>query len=198
MGGHRFTWRLIFHYAVPIEEWAASRVQTFPLSSLKDAAIGVDASYYLDLRLNKNSQEPLLHALGGFPYCLKRLVEDDILTLRQFDVSLVFVFNGLDFRNKEAPSSQSAANQRAHEDGWQHYLGGDADQTVADFTRASKLNSLNAAGSCGLNEHLAYPVEVLYKYLQKLLHDHQVQFMVAPYSAAAQVRFISFIWRDHY
>lgn len=37
------------------------------------------------------------------------------------------------------------------------------------------------------NTTLAFPVETLHRYLQKLLSDFQVEWMVAPYSAAAQV-----------
>ena len=40
-----------------------------------------------------------------------------------------------------------------------------------------------------------YPVEILYKYLQKLLSDHQVRYMVAPYSAVAQVSHFSSLER---
>ncbi len=125
--------------AQSIEEWAtASRItQTFPLSAIKGAAIGVDASYYLDLRLNRNCPEPLLHALGGFPYALKKFVVQDVQALKKLDISLVFVFNGLDFRNRQQPASKSLANRKAHEDGWQHYAGGDPEKTLADFTRAS-------------------------------------------------------------
>src|SRR3954447_21934240 len=38
-----------------------------------------------------------------------------------------------------------------------------------------------------LRHNLAFPVETLHRYLQKLLSDFQVEWMVAPYSAAAQV-----------
>jgi hypothetical protein len=120
-----------------VQEWAAARPQSLPLSALKDATIGVDASYYLDLRLNKTGREPLLHALGGLPYSLKSVVEQDIEILQGLGISLVFVFDGLDFRNKEQSSLKTLANLRANEDGWQHYLEGDADLTAQDFARAS-------------------------------------------------------------
>ena len=123
-----------------LEEWAErapSRIQACSLSALKYAVIGVEASHYLDLRLNKTCPEPLLHALGGFPYSLKNIVEDDVQSLKKLDIDLVFVFNGLDFKNKEQASSNSLVNVKAIEDAWQHYLGGDALQTVEDFTRAS-------------------------------------------------------------
>jgi hypothetical protein len=79
-----------------------------------------------------------LHALGGFPYSLKKILDDDIQLLKAFKIKLLFVFDGLDFRNKEPPSSRSSANRRAHEDGWKHYSDGDPDQTLADFSRAGK------------------------------------------------------------
>lgn len=155
---------------------------------LQGAAIGVDASYYLDLRLNKKSNEPLLHALGGFPYALKELVEDDAQFLKKFDITLVFFFNGLDFLNREQPASKSLANRKAHEDAWQHYLGGDADKTVNDFGRASTTHQYPVVRNPVLTTLPAYPVEMLYKHLQKVLLDHKIDFQVAPYSAAAQVR----------
>ena len=133
-----------FFLVQSFEEWAASSIQTYELEDprlqerLKDSVIGVDASYYLDLRLNKTSHEPLLHALGGFPYSLKKLLDDDIQLLRSYNIKPIFVFDGLDFRNKEQPGSKSLANRKAYEDGWKHYSDGDAEQTLAAFSRAGK------------------------------------------------------------
>lgn len=131
-----------------MEEWAAPFTYTYDLEEpkvqerLKGTVLGVDASYYLDLRLNKTSHEPLLHALGGFPYSLKKILDDDIELLRSYNIKPIFVFDGLDFRNKEQPSSRSLANRKAHEDGWKHYSDGDPEQTVADFSRAGKKHEL--------------------------------------------------------
>ena len=136
---------------------------------LKDAVIGVDASYYLDLRLNGNNEEPLKHALGGLPFCYKKAIEDDITTLRQSGITLVFVFNGLDYVNKSLPDSQSVDSRRVQDEAWHHYLSGDSKRTVSDFGKAK------------------YPVDILARSLQKILADNKVQYMVAPYSATAQV-----------
>jgi hypothetical protein len=179
--------------AQSFEQWAASSICTYDFEDprvqekLKDSVIGVDASYYLDLRLNKTSHEPLLHALGGFPYSLKKILDDDLQLLRSYKIEPIFVFDGLDFRNKEPPSSRSLANRRAHEDGWKHYSDGDPDQTVADFSRAGKMHE-STSKSPELRHQPACPVETLHKYLQKLLSDFQITWMVAPYSAVAQVR----------
>jgi XPG N-terminal domain len=137
--------------AQSFEEWAAPSIYTYDFEDpgvqerFKDIVLGIDASYYLDLRLNKTSHEPLLHALGGFPYSLKKILDDDIQLLRSYKIKPIFVFDGLDFRNKEQPSSRSLANRKAHEDGWKHYSEGDPEQTVADFSRAGKKHELSTS-----------------------------------------------------
>jgi hypothetical protein len=136
---------------------------------LKDAVIGVDASYYLNLRLNANNEEPLKHALGGQPFTFKRMVEEDIAFLRQNGITLIFVFDGLDYVNKNLRTSQLAASRRVQDDAWHAYLNGDSKRTVTDFGKAT------------------YDVDTTARALQKLLAESNVEYMVAPYSATAQV-----------
>lgn len=151
------------------DQWASKHADYCQLQILKDAVIGVDASYYLNLRLNGNNEEPLKHALGGLPFVFKKAVEDDIAALRQHGITLVFVFDGLDYVNKSIPNSQLAESRRVQEEAWHHYLNGDSKRTVTDFGKAK------------------YPVESTTRSLQKLLAELNVQYMVAPYSASAQV-----------
>jgi hypothetical protein len=151
------------------DQWVNKHADSCPLAVLKDAVIGVDASYYLDLRLNGNNEEPLKHALGGLPFCLKKAVEDDVASLRQHGITLIFIFNGLDYVNKSLPDSQSADSRRVQDEAWHHYLSGDSKRTVSDFGKAK------------------YPVDAMARALQKILADNKVQYMIAPYSATAQV-----------
>ena len=145
------------------EEWAAPSICTYDLDDprlqekLNDSVIGVDASYYLDLRLNKTSHEPLLHALGGFPYSLKKILDDDIQLLKTFKIKLMFVFDGLDFRNKEPPSSRSVVNRRVHEDGWKHYSDRDPEQTLADFSRAGKKPESSSSTKTSIETRSSFP-----------------------------------------
>ena len=152
-----------------LDQWATKHVENCQLNTLKDAVIGVDATYYLNLRLNGNNEEPLKHALGGQPFVFKKAVEDDITFLRQHGITLIFVFSGLDYVNKSLADSQLADSKRRQDEAWHHYLNGDSKRTVTDFGKAK------------------YPVDTMARFLQKLLADNNVQYMVAPYSATAQV-----------
>src|ERR1700761_1713245 len=159
---------LPFSHALPVQKfdlWANKHVEYCQLLLLKDAVIGVDASYYLNLRLNGNNEEPLKHALGGQPFTFKRAVEEDIAFLRQNGITLIFVFDGLDYVNKSLRTSQLAASRRVQDDAWHAYLNGDSKRTVADFGKAT------------------YDVDTTARALQKLLAENDVQYMVAPYSA---------------
>ncbi|KAJ9639024.1 hypothetical protein H2204_003932 [Knufia peltigerae] len=149
------------------DQWVNKHVELCPLNMLKDAVIGVDASYYLDLRVN-NEVEPLKHALGGLPFTLKKAIEDDISLLRQHGVTLVFIFDGLDYVNKSAPDSLSGESRRAQEEAWHEYLSGNSKGTVSHFCKAK------------------YPIDVMTRMLQKILVENKIEFMVAPYSATAQ------------
>jgi hypothetical protein len=163
---------LPFSDPLPVQKfdlWASKHVEYCPLQMLNDAVIGVDASYYLNLRLNGNNEEPLKHALGGLPFTFKKAVEEDITFLRQKGITLVFVFDGLDYVNKTLPDSQSVESSRVQDGAWHHYLTGDSKRTVTDFAKAE------------------YNVSATARSLQKLLAELDVQYMVAPYSATAQV-----------
>lgn len=128
-----------------LEEWAGPRVQSYPLTSLRKAVIGVDASHYLDLRLNgPASHEPLLNAIGGDPYTLKAALQDDLSAFQAVDATLIFVFDGLDYKNKEQRDpSGFKSTLKAHKDGWKEYYNGEngkelaAERTLKAFAKAS-------------------------------------------------------------
>ena len=123
-----------------MEEWFGPRLPSLPLSSLKDAVIGIDASYYLDQRLNKQSQEPLLNALGGFPFVLKSSIERELSTLKSHGISVVFVFNGLDFGGtRRGSTTTSTTAARAFESAWAAYDSGNVPEVLKGFQRAGKL-----------------------------------------------------------
>ncbi|PLB38128.1 temperature dependent protein affecting M2 dsRNA replication-domain-containing protein [Aspergillus candidus] len=158
----------------PLDEWVSSRphlTQTLPLSALKGAVVGIDASHYISQHLLQPSfREPLLVALGGFPFALRNNIERELQLFKEIGVACVFVFDGLDFGTKnQRPSVQPEAVQ-AFERAWDLYDQQQADQVVDAFSGAGTPRP-----------------HTLYRFLQRILHDHNIDYIVAPYSAAAQV-----------
>lgn len=156
-----------------LEIWAAKYIETSTLSWFEGGTIGVDAGYYLNSILNTNVEEPLKAALGGLPFSLTTRVEDDIAAAKEAGCKLLFVFDGLSFVNKAKSGAESAKSRKAHEDGWQHYSQGDSRAPVTDFGRAD------------------FPAEVLERQLRKILYENGVDYVIAPFSAVAQLAYLS-------
>lgn len=158
-----------------LDEWAIGRTQFLPLSALKGAVIGIDASHYINHHLHHHTtREPLLIALGGFPFALKSNIERELQTFKNLGIGCVFVFNGLDFGKREPRPHVRAESIRAFEQAWELYDQQQADQVVDAFS------------SAGTPEP-----EFLYRFLQRILYENGVEFLVAPYSAAAQLSYLA-------
>ncbi|KAJ9352489.1 hypothetical protein DTO280E4_7828 [Paecilomyces variotii] len=158
-----------------LDEWAAGRTQSLPLSALKGAVIGIDASHYIHLHLHHHTtREPLLIALGGFPFALKGNIERELQIFKNLGIALVFVFNGLDWGKRDQRPQVQAESARAFDQAWELYDQQQADQVVDAFSSAGTLKP-----------------EALYRFLQRILHQNGVDFLVAPYSAAAQLSYLA-------
>ncbi|KKA17790.1 hypothetical protein T310_8266, partial [Rasamsonia emersonii CBS 393.64] len=120
-----------------LDDWAAGRTVSLPLSALKGAVVGVDASHYIYQHLHHHStREPLLIALGGFPFALKANIERELQTYKNLGITLVFVFNGLDFGRRDPQPQARAESARAFEQAWELYDQQQADQVVDAFSNA--------------------------------------------------------------
>lgn len=136
--------------------------------------VGIDASHYIAQHLNHHpTREPLLTALGGFPFALKNNIERELHIFKNLGVACVFVFNGLDFGKKDQRPRVQPESVRAFEQAWDLYDQQQADQVVDAFSGAGTPSP-----------------STLYKFLQRLLLQNGVDFIVAPYSAAAQVSYL--------
>ncbi|KAJ5932368.1 hypothetical protein N7516_006857 [Penicillium verrucosum] len=157
----------------PLDEWVIGRTQSLPLSALKGAVVGIDASHYINQHLvNQSTREALLGALGGFPFALRTNIEKELQTFKNLGVATIFVFNGLDFGKKEHRTQPAAS--RSFEQAWDLYDQQQADQVVDAFSSAGTP-----------------PPETLFKFLQRILAQNGVEFIVAPYSAAAQLSYLA-------
>ena len=120
-----------------MDEWAATRTQNLPLSALKGAVVGIDASHYISQHLlQPSTREPLLIALGGFPFALKSNIEKELQAYKDLGVGCIFVFNGLDFGKKDQRPHVQQESVRAFEQAWDLYDQQQADQVVDAFSSA--------------------------------------------------------------
>ncbi|KAJ5315431.1 hypothetical protein N7476_005738 [Penicillium atrosanguineum] len=180
----------------PFDDWVNGRRQSLPLSALKGAVVGIDASHYISQHLtNQSTREALLGALGGFPFALKNNIEKELQTFKSLGVGYIFVFNGLQFGKKEHRTNTSPASVRSFEQAWDLYDQQQADQVVDafsnaahSFARAPQQFSPVLADQSQISG--TPPPETLYKFLQRILNQNGVSFMVAPYSAAAQLAYL--------
>ncbi|KAI3300683.1 hypothetical protein DTO002I6_1406 [Penicillium roqueforti] len=157
----------------PLDEWAVGRTQSLPLSALKGAVVGIDASHYINQHLvNQSTREALLGALGGFPFALRSNIEKELQTFKNLGVATIFVFNGLEFGKKEHRAQP--ASTRSFDQAWDLYDQQQADQVVDAFSSAGTP-----------------PPETLFKFLQRILTQNGVEFIVAPYSAVAQLSYLA-------
>lgn len=186
------------------------RTQSLPLSALKGAVVGIDASHYITSHLvNQSTREALLGALGGFPFALKSNIEKELQVFKNLGVGCIFVFNGLDFGKKDERSHIQPASVRSFEQAWELYDQQQADQVVDAFSNAGMDTFFYQTPSWSTSSPASNPwnwlhphspsvadqdnhpgtprPESLYKFLQRILNQNGISFMVAPYSATAQV-----------
>ena len=150
-------------------------MQTFSLSVLSDSRLGIDASYYLQqLTDNPPSREPLLAATGGLPLALTQRIEADLRALEKLHIKPVFVFPGL-LPAKRWKQYQNHAEYneacRDRREAWAKYEAGQEDAAIKLFEGRSGLNQWD-----------------LWRTVLRIFRHRNVEFLVAPYVAWAQVR----------
>jgi hypothetical protein len=90
--------------AQAFREWAIGESLTTsgPVEQLKDKRLIIDAEDFLETILTSQaSREPLLPALGGLPFALRKHVDTYISNFKEANITPTFVFNGLDLACKD-------------------------------------------------------------------------------------------------
>ena len=172
--------------AVPaFKRWAESShiAKQLDLKFLTGCTIGVDAIQYL----RSLPQEALLSALGGAPLALEATVIRAIKDLQKAGLTLHFIFNGLDSGVEENVAESSARAAQLSNEAFNLYEG----KQPADAERTFGISGLSAPqfDFRPLNSALAgiSATMVVTEILKKTLHENNIAFTVAPYSALAQV-----------
>lgn len=161
-------------------EWSSGLAETSGFSGIHGATVGIEATEYLNriqdfkLPLTPEGQqqpvqnEPLVPALGGLPFSLGRIVNAQLDTLKKHGIKPVFVFSGLNLQKDDFAPSEAAS--RKLDEAWRHYEANNAQMAVEAFR------------TCG-----AIKAQDLFRFLQSILKEREVPWVVAPYTATAQV-----------
>ncbi|KAK7967435.1 XPG N-terminal domain-containing protein [Apiospora aurea] len=158
--------------------WINDRAQSADISQLKDNAVAVDASYYLQLFLdNIPFHEPLLPALGGLTG-IESHIEVDLDSWDANKTIPFFIFNGQAVEGQDEVSVQRGKKANAKTDeAWDLYFKSEAHSAVAAFGTSRG----------------AYPVQNLFPLLQSILKKRNMHFLVPPFNACAQLTYFDMI-----
>jgi hypothetical protein len=149
---------------------ANGRAQTLPLSVLKDTILGIDTHYYLQKALTSQLKEPLVSALGGFPFSLKTTIQQDLYEMREAGIKPIFVFSGISLAPIEKPFLTPDDSAKLRTRAWELYDKGQAMDAVEAFGQAGVIHATE-----------------LFRATMRILRDRNVDFQVAPYAAWPQV-----------
>lgn len=153
-------------------------LQTLPLATLSDSRLGIDASYYLQLLTdNPPSREPLLAATGGLPLALTQRIESDLRALEKLRIKPVFVFPGLlpNKRWKQHHHAEHLEACRDRQNAWTKYEAGQEEAATKLFEGRSSFAQWD-----------------LWRMVLRVFKHRNVEFLIAPYVAWAQVRMAPF------
>jgi len=153
------------------ESWS-NLVEVSQLEELKGLRVGIEASDFLRQRIlnHPRNKEPLVPALGGLPLAFNQHISNDLSRFQDLGITPFFVFSGLDIAKHDNLTQQRREGADTNAAAWalydQHY----AEKAVERFGESTYVAP-----------------EDLFRALQATLVEHKLQFMVAPYSAWAQV-----------
>src|ERR1700743_1580781 len=116
------------------DAWSTNRLQTLPISVLKDSVLGIDAGNYLKKIIDgQGTKEPLVPALGGFPFSLRSKIEEDLAQWYQAGIKPLFVFGGIQVLRTDKTSSMSDNAAKNRSAAWSLYDNGHAADAVEAF-----------------------------------------------------------------
>lgn len=152
--------------------------------------VGIDANYYLENWLSPPQKEALLSALGGFPLASEAAIIKELQDLQAVGLKLHFVFDGLDFGIKDDPFTQSITSARANAVAFDVYERDLAAEAAERFMSSGQKEKFYMKFDTRVSDViLGSPTPVaLSSFLKKILHENDIPFTVAPFSALAQVR----------
>jgi hypothetical protein len=159
------------------DEWTASLAEFNNFDTITGATVGIEAADFISRlhqfpvpNIDRPIKESLVPALGPIPFGLRSVVRNAITVWKAHGIIPYFVFSGLDVGKRDTSFEASEKAALINDQAWSLYYSSDATQSVNTFGRSDAVKP-----------------EDLFRYLQKVLREEEVKFIVAPYGAWAQV-----------
>ncbi|KAG9682924.1 PIN domain-like protein, partial [Aureobasidium melanogenum] len=159
-------------------EWAASAQlgHTDSFAELNERRLGIEAEDFIaNILTTSPTKEPLLPALGGLPFALEETITNHVSVLRSYGCQPYFIFNGVTSNGQEERLQAATRATKSIANAWELYGASEPERAVAEFgTLSGTIN-----------------VDNIYRFVQNILRKHDVDFLVAPHSACAQLASIA-------
>ncbi|ORE21472.1 hypothetical protein BCV71DRAFT_49595 [Rhizopus microsporus] len=111
--------------------------------------------------------------MGGLPLRLRESIEKELKQFKSHGITPIFVFPGLSILRKDKPFSKEDTRPSHRAAGWEFYEKGKTDLAMSNW-----------ASSGGI-----HPADLL-NCVFHILHENNVEFIRAPYSAWAQLAYM--------
>lgn len=185
----------------PFEAFVNERrmMRTLGLATLKGSKIGIDVSHYIE-SIFRSDSEPLVQALGGFPFSLLERFNLDLACLKSYGITPIFVFDGLNVTSQQPITTKSTNRTSAlsttpsgnvtfatqisntlhkRNQAWDDYEKRQAEQAVRGFEQVSET-SFDIKKQFGVRTLLNYFLD----------QEPPAEYLVAPYTATSQLVYL--------
>ncbi|KAK4168046.1 protein MKT1 [Cladorrhinum sp. PSN259] len=157
-----------------------SQAAEYSVSELQDCSIAIDATYYLQLQLDEQPNEPLLSALGGVTGIQTR-IEQDLSSWEAHKITPFFIFDGQPLTGQDEVTAKRGREANLKTDSaWELYFSSDPVAAVKAFGQNTS----------------AFRPQTFYRLLQGILRARGLHFLVAPSKAAAQIAYFDLVDSD--
>ncbi|KAF8930492.1 temperature dependent protein affecting M2 dsRNA replication-domain-containing protein [Dissophora ornata] len=155
------------HLDVYINQKDLTLVQ--PLSMLKDIRLGIDGNVWLK-KILQDSSEQYLAGIGGTPSCMRKAIEKELEGFKAASIHPLFVFSGLALIRKDKPNVDDDLKIATRNTAW-------------DAVNAGKMDLALSSWGTFPAVHLSDLIHIVIR----ILKEHNVDYIRAPYDAGAQL-----------
>ncbi|KAF9399624.1 hypothetical protein BGX21_005901 [Mortierella sp. AD011] len=137
---------------------------------LKDIRLGIDGNVWLK-RVLQSASEQYYSGIGGTPSGLRKAIEKELESFKSASIHPLFVFSGLTLIRKEKPHVSDEGKTTKRNAAWESVNAGKMDVALSYWNQSHAIHQPDLI-------HL----------VMRILKEHGIDYIRAPYDAGAQVR----------